>query len=123
MNIVVWIVSGLLAALYLFVGFAKLSTSKEKLAANPRMAWTDDFSQANIRGIGAAEVAGALGLILPWATGILSVLTPVAAVGLVVIQVGAMITHTRRGEHQPLPANTVLLLLAGFVAIVRFTQL
>ena len=60
---------------------------------------------------------------VPWLTGIASFLTPVAAVGLAVIQIGAIITHTRRGERQPLPMNVVLVLLAAFVAAVRFPQL
>lgn len=123
MSIAAWIVSGLLAALYLYAGLTKIATPRAKLVENPQMAWTNDFGANAIKGIGAAEVLGAIGLIVPWLTGIAPFLTPVAAVGLAIIQIGALITHTRRGERQPLPINAVLLVLAAFVAVVRFSQL
>jgi hypothetical protein len=63
---------------------------------------------------------GAIGLILPAVTGIWSWLTPVAASGLVLTMVGAMITHARRGEFSGMWVNLVLLLLALFVAFGRF---
>ena len=80
MNIAVWIASGLLAAAYLFVGATKLLTPKERLAENPSMAGAAEaFSATSIKLIGGVEVAGALGLILPWLTGIAPILTPAAA--------------------------------------------
>lgn len=123
MNIAVWVVSGLLAALYLMAGFTKLAKSQQELGAEPRMAWTQDFSPNALKGIGAVEVLGALGLVLPWLTGIAPVLTPIAAVGLVLVQVGAAIVHLRRGEKATIPVNVVLALLAAFVAWARFGQL
>jgi hypothetical protein len=120
MNVVLWIVAGLLAALYLAAGGMKLTTPREKLLANPNMGWTEDFSAASLKGIGAVEILGALGLILPQATGIAPVLTPLAAVGLAVVQIGAIIVHGRRKETKALPMNAVLLVLAAFVAIGRF---
>ena len=63
---------------------------------------------------------GAIGLILPQATGIAPILTPIAALGLVAVQVGAITVHVRRKETKVLPVNIVLLLLALFVAIGRF---
>jgi hypothetical protein len=123
MNVVVWIVSGVLAALYLMAGFTKLVKSKQDLVAEPRMAWAGDFTSGQVKGIGAVEVAGALGLVLPWLTGVAPVLTPIAAVGLAVVQAGAGVTHLRRGEKATLPVNVVLGLLAVFVAVVRFSQL
>ncbi|MFD4636754.1 DoxX family protein [Lentzea sp. NPDC058436] len=123
MNVVVWIVSGVLAALYLMAGFTKLVKTKQDLLSEPRMAWAGDFTSGQVKGIGAVEVAGALGLVLPWLTGVAPVLTPIAAAGLAVVQVGAGITHLRRGEKATLPVNVVLCLLAVFVAVVRFGQL
>ncbi len=122
MNVVLWIVSGVLAAIYLVVGLGKLLTPKPKLEARANMEWTTDFSASQLKGIGAAEVLGAIGLILPWATGIATVLTPIAAIGLVLLQVGAIVTHYRRGEMKVLPGNLVLLLMAAFVAIGRFVS-
>lgn len=118
MNVVVWIVQVVLALLFAFVGFGKLTRPKEQL--RERMGWVDDFSQGTIRLIGAAEVLGALGLVLPAATGVATWLTPTAAVGLVVVMLGAVATHLRRREPQVLPVNVVLLLLAAFVAWQRF---
>ena len=120
MDIALWVVSGILAVAYLAAGLNKVTKSKSALVANPNFAWTEDFSQGAIRGIGTAEVLGAVGLIVPELTGIAPILTPVAAVGLVLIQVGAIATHVRRKEFKVLPVNVVLLLLALFVAIGRF---
>lgn len=61
-------------------------------------------------------------MILPEATGIARILTPVAAVGPVIVQIGAMRVHLTRDERQPLPINVTLLLLAAFVAIARLVK-
>ena len=118
MNIALWIVQGLLAAAFLMAGIMKATQPKEKLAAN--MAWVNDFSTSQVRLIGIVEILGAIGLILPAATGILPILTPLAAVGLALVMIGAAMTHRRRGESQMIPINAVLLLLAAFVAYGRF---
>ena len=120
MNIALWIAAGLLAAVYAAVGLGKLGQPREKLLADPRMAWVEDFSAPMVKTIGALELAGAAGLLLPQATGIAPVLTPLAATGLALLQVGAMATHLRRGERQPIPINVTLLVLAAFVAVGRF---
>ena len=73
MNIVVWIVSGLLAAAYLFAGTNKATRPKDKLVDN--LPWAEDFSPATIKFIGIMEILGAIGLILPWLTGIAAFLT------------------------------------------------
>ena len=71
MNIAVWIASVLLAAAYLFIGGTKLLKSKERLAENPSTAGAAEaLSATSIKLIGGVEVAGALGLIVPWLTGI-----------------------------------------------------
>jgi hypothetical protein len=98
----------------------KVATPREKLLANPNTAWTADFSDATVKGVGVVEILGALGLVLPWALGIAPVLTPLAATGLVSVQAGAIVVHARRKEAKALPMNVVLLLLAAFVAIGRF---
>ena len=120
MNVVLWIVAGLLAAVYLAAGGMKVATPREKLLANPNTAWTADYSDADVKGIGVVEILGALGLVLPWALGIAPVLTPLAATGLVSVQAGAIVVHARRKEAKALPMNVVLLLSAAFVAIGRF---
>ncbi|MDO0933717.1 DoxX family protein [Streptomyces sp. DG2A-72] len=120
MNIVLWILAGLLAALFLAAGGAKLAQPKEKLAASPNMAWAEDFSPGMLKLIGALEVLAAVGLILPAALDIIPVLVPLAAVGLVLLMAGAATTHARRKESSAIVPNLVLIVLAGAVAWGRF---
>jgi hypothetical protein len=71
------------------------------------MGWVEDFSDPGVRTIGALELLGALGLLLP-------------AVGLALLMVGAAATHRRRGELPMIGINAVLLVLAVVVAWARF---
>lgn len=118
MNIALWIVQALLAVAFLGAGAMKLTQPKEKLVTS--LAWAESFSPTSIKLIGAAEILGALGLVLPALTWIAPVLTPLAAVGLAVVMVGAIVTHGRRGETPMIAVNAVLLALAVFVAWGRF---
>ncbi|MFG6198384.1 DoxX family protein [Nonomuraea sp. JJY05] len=119
MNVVLWIIASLLALAFLAAGLMKLSQPKEKLAASG-LAWTEDFSAGAVKGIGALEALAAIGLVVPAALGIVPVLTPLAAAGLVIVMIGAAVTHARRKEYQGIIANAVLLLLAAVVAWGRF---
>jgi hypothetical protein len=120
LNIALWTAQGLLAFVYLVAGGLKVIRSREQLVATGRLDWMKDSSDTAVKALGAIEVLGALGMILPEATGIARILTPIAAVGLVVVQVGALRVHLTRNERQPLPVNVILLLLAALVAIGRF---
>jgi uncharacterized membrane protein YphA (DoxX/SURF4 family) len=119
MNIALWIIAGLLAVAFLAGGAMKLVQPVEKLAASGMPA-LEDFSPGTVKAIGALEVLAAVGLILPAAVGIAPVLAPLAAVGLVLLMVGAIITHLRRHEARATPVNLVLLGLAVLVAWGRF---
>jgi hypothetical protein len=70
--------------------------------------------------VGILELMGAAGLILPGLTKILPILTPIAAVGLVLTMVGAIVVHLPRKEYANVGGNVVLLLMAAFVAYGRF---
>ena len=118
MNIALWIVQALLAVAFGMAGIMKLTQPKEKLAA--QMGWVEDFAPTTVKGIGLLEVLGAIGLILPRLTGILPLLTPLAAIALVLTLLGAIVTHLRRHENQMIVANVVLLALAALVAYGRF---
>ena len=118
MNIALWIVQILLALAFVMAGTMKATQPAEKLAS--RMKWVNALRPQIVHLIGILEVLGAIGLILPVVTGIWPWLTPVAAIGLVLTMIGAMILHTRRGEFPNLSTNLVLLLLAAFVAVGRF---
>ena len=85
-NVTLWVAQGLLAALFLFAGGMKLITPVEVLSV------MSPFPGEFIRFIGACEVLGALGLVLPWALGIRRELTPLAAAGLVIIMIGATVS-------------------------------
>jgi len=118
MEIALWIVQGVLALAFLMAGAMKVMQPKEKLAE--KMDWVEDFSPGQLKGIGVLETLGALGLILPAVTDTLPWLTPTAAVGLVMVMIGAALTHRRRGEGSMIGINVVLLLQAAFVAYGRF---
>jgi uncharacterized membrane protein len=119
MLIAVWIVSGLLALAYLFSGANKAFRPHDKVKLT--MEFAEDFKPWQVKVIGILEVLGAIGLILPELFHIAVILTPIAASGLALIQVFAIIVHIRRHDDvKRLPVNVVLLLLALFVAIARF---
>jgi uncharacterized membrane protein YphA (DoxX/SURF4 family) len=118
MNVVLWIIAGVLALLFLFAGVTKLTLPKDKLRAN--MAWVEDFSPGVIKLIGGLEVLAAIGLILPAVLDIVPVFVPLAAVGLVLLMIGAAITHARRKEFPMIAINLVLLVLAAVVVWGRF---
>lgn len=119
MNIALWIIAGLLAAAFLAGGVMKLVQPKEKLAA-AGLGFVEDFSAGAVKAIGAVEILAAFGLILPAVLGIAPVLVPLAAVGLVLLMVGAIITHLRRQEATAIVMNLALLALAALVAWGRF---
>ncbi|GAA1870700.1 DoxX family protein [Myceligenerans crystallogenes] len=116
MKIAVWIVSGLLALAFLGAGGMKAFASPDALAA----AAPEGYPVALMIVAGWAEVLGALGLILPAATRILPVLTPIAATGLVVTMIGAAISDILTLGGAGLPVIAVLAVLSAFVAWGRF---
>jgi uncharacterized membrane protein YphA (DoxX/SURF4 family) len=118
-DIVLWIIAGVLAAAFLAAGLMKLGQPRKKLAA-AGMRWVEDFGDGAVKGIGALEVLGAIGLILPALLDIAPVLVPIAATGLALVMVGAIVTHARRREPPAIVVNLVLLALAAVVAWGRF---
>ncbi|MBM7786613.1 DoxX family protein [Tenggerimyces flavus] len=118
MNTFLWVLQWIMAAAFLISGAVKIVRSKEQLAS--QMGWVNDFSGNTVKLIGTAEVLGAIGLVVPALTGIAVVLTPLAAVGLVLVMIGAIATHVRRKEYQIVVANVILLLIAAVIAWGRF---
>jgi uncharacterized membrane protein YphA (DoxX/SURF4 family) len=119
MNQALWIVAIVLAASFAGSGLMKLLVPKDKLVSSGQ-GWAQDYTPTNIRLIGVAELLGAAGLILPAVTHIAPILVPLAAVGLVLVMVGAAALHARRKEAVNIVVNAVLLGLAVFVAWGRF---
>lgn len=118
-DIAYWIVAGLLAAFYLYSGGLKVVRSREQLA--PMMGWVDTIPMPLVRAVGAVEVLGALGLVLPPLTGVAPVLALVAALGFLVLQLLATALHLSRGEARVTGLNAVLVVLAGVVAWLATT--
>lgn len=120
MNLALWIITGLLAAVFLVAGANKLFIPREKLAKAPGGGWVNDFSAGFVKALGAVEILGAIGLILPAALNIAPVLVPLAATGLATVMIGAAILMTRRQEPKHVLLNLAYLALIAFVAWGRF---
>ncbi|MFC8236908.1 DoxX family protein [Streptomyces sp. NPDC056663] len=120
MNLALWIAAGLLAAVALTGGISKTFVPKEKLAAVHGGGWTEGAGVGFVKTLGLFELLAVLGLILPVVVDIAPVLVPVTAVCWVLLMVGAMVTHGRRGESKFVALNLIYLALAAFIAWGRF---
>jgi len=115
MNILLWVLQALLAAAFLAHGLLLLmppaDIAAQLTAALPRSFWVF---------LGVAEVAAAIGITLPGATRILPWLVPSAAAGIMFVMVSATIWHVMRGEISSAVVTLVLLVMATFVAYMRW---
>lgn len=116
MNILLWIVQVALAVYFFFTGLIHFSPPP---GLPGPMAWMYDLSAPLHYISGTAEIMGAVGLVLPAVTRIQPRLTPLAAMGLVVIMALAAVFHLMRGEFPNIFMNLFLAALAGFVAYGR----
>jgi|GEM_PF-207212 uncharacterized membrane protein YphA (DoxX/SURF4 family) len=127
MNFALWVAQALLAVVFLASGAVKSVGSKEWLLASGQTGLSA-YSVPFIRFIAVCEILGAAGLIAPWATGIMPILTPLAAACLTVIMVGAANAHTKlarahasdppRRRKELLNVSTNAVLLAGCLFVV-----
>ncbi len=113
MSTVLFVLQGLVALVVALTGGLKVLVPREKLAT--KMHWAKDWSDGRVKLLGLAEVLGAVGLVVPTATNILPVLTPVAALCVAVLMAGAVHTHRRLGEGF-VPAAVVLVLCLAIAA-------
>ena len=121
MNLTLWIVAGLLAAV-LLGSTSKAFVPRERIATvgGPAAQWVKDFSPGALRAIAALEVLAAAGLILPGALDIVPVLVPLTAIGVALLFIGAVTMRLRRGERGTIVPDVVYLAIAVFVAWGRF---
>jgi uncharacterized membrane protein len=105
MLVITWIVTALLAAVYVASGVGKFLRSNGGLPRGVEVV------------VGVLEVLGALALVLPGLLGIAEWLIPTAAFAFVLLQVCAIVFHIRRGESKVLPVNVLLALLALFAGL------
>jgi uncharacterized membrane protein len=121
MDVALWILQILLALSFLLFGFAH-ATRRDQ--ARDRSAWMVDVPKAQLTTIGILEILGAVALVVPWATGIATWLTPLAALGFVVLMLSAAVFHLRRSNEGPnIALNAVLGVIAAIVAWGRLDAL
>ena len=120
MTVVLWIINAVLAAAFTAAGSIKLVRPMSALVAMG-MTWVSETSERMVRSIAVVELAGAVGLILPRATGILPGLTPLAAIGLACVMLAAVVVHLKRAESVTAPI--VLGGLAVISAAIGFALL
>jgi uncharacterized membrane protein YphA (DoxX/SURF4 family) len=119
MNVALWCAQILLAVVFTTSGIMKSTLPKDDLVAKGQTG-VQFFPTPAIRLIAASELLGVLGLILPRLTGIAEVLTPVAAIGLAIVMLGAMVTHIMLREPKNIAITITILGVCIFVAVGRF---
>jgi putative oxidoreductase len=121
LNITLWIVQGLTAALMLMSAFMKIATPIPELSA--KWKWTGELPQQVVRMLGIVDLLGGIGIILPAILKIKPGLTPLAAVGVVLLMISATVFHISRGESSVIAFNIILMLFASFIAWGRYKKL
>jgi putative oxidoreductase len=117
MNAAVWVVQVVLAIMFGLVGFMKAFLPLDQISTTMR--WVPDVPPWVVRFAGFAELAGAMGLLLPSLTRVQPRLTPLASIGLAIVVLLGAGLHFSRGEPALTPLNFVLAALAVFVAWAR----
>lgn len=118
MNIVLWILQVLLALAFFAHGWMLLAPPAN-LIEQMNAVMSTEFRIF----LGIAEVLAAVGLTLPGLTRILPWLVPAAAAGIMIVMISATVLHVQRGETSAAVTTTVLLLIATFVAYMRWKVL
>lgn len=117
MNTTLWIIRWILVFIFLLSVASKLFQSKEKVIATAGK-WAEGYTQEQLKALGLGEMVLALLLVVPKLFGHGYYLSPLAALGISVVMIGAAYTHYKRAEYALLILNIVLMLLALFVAIL-----
>ena len=118
LNITLWVAQIIVAVLLLWAASVKLLKPINDIPA--MWPWAGQVSSTLVRFTGVVDLLGALGLILPPVFRLKPILTPLAAVGVVVLMICASIFHISRGEGSQIGINIVVLMIAAFIAWGRF---
>ena len=121
MNTILWTLQGLLSAFFIMPGIGKITGSKENHIADGHL--KPHHSITPIRVLGALELLGCIGIIVPWLTGIAPVLTPIAASAFCLVMAAGMFVHTKKQQYNMLPMLIIVFILSALVAYFRFTAL
>jgi uncharacterized membrane protein YphA (DoxX/SURF4 family) len=122
MNTILWICQGLLAVVFLYSGVNKTFLSEQQLIAKGQTGVVHQPAYL-IHSIGILEVLGAIGILVPWYTGIYPVLTPVTAICFALLMMLAAPIHYRLKEPKNVAINTTIFIVSVFVAFERASQL
>lgn len=117
MDTFIWIIQIILALVFAYTGWLKAFQFEK---AKQILFWVKGMNRKLAGFIGICELLGAIGLIVPWATNIFPILTPIAAICLILIMLQAMVYHVFRKEFGVFAFNAVLTILAAIVAYWRF---
>lgn len=120
MSLFLWILQIVLAVMFLGIGGQRLTRSTSQLRKLP---WTDGYPPGAIRALGGVEIAAGLCLLIPGQFGWPPLLTPLAAGGLAVLMLVAVVMHLRRGQRQAAVLPAILLVMAAVVAWGRLSEL
>jgi hypothetical protein len=117
MDTAITVIQVVLGFLLTIGGVAKLALPYTKYSNIAAVAWSKEFKPEHIKLLGVLEAAGGVGLIVPMFVPSLTILTPLAGVGIALYMAGAMATHLRRSEYPHMVANLLVFLVpALFVA-------
>ena len=119
MNIALWVVQVVLGIGFTYSGWLK---AFQQEAAQTSWSWVGDVPAELVTFIGIVELLGVIGLIVPHATKILPVLTPIAAIGLAVVVLSGGVFHLMRGEFGDVGINLMFLVLSLLVAVGRLKK-
>ncbi|WP_084077442.1 DoxX family protein [Demequina sp. NBRC 110057] len=116
MDAALWVAVIALAAVFIPSGFVHAVRGKKR-AVELGQEWANDFTDQQVRLIGAAEIVGSLAVLVFPMIGFIPWIVPVAALGLLVIGFGAAFVHIRRGDAL---ANITVPALLGVIALIVF---
>jgi len=118
MNTLLWILQIVLAIVFAGAGLVMLVKTRVDLS---KMFgdWVDSIPASLLKLLGLAELAAAVGLVLPPLVGVFPLLTALAAAGLVIVMIGAIVIHAGRSEYQNVALNLTFAAMAGVIAFAR----
>ncbi len=121
MNTILWIIQSVLAVFFIFPGLGKVRNTKQKHIKDGHI--KPGASMLPIRILGVLELLGCIGIIVPWLTGIATILTPITAICFCLIMLSGSIIHFIKNEYKMFPMLVVVFILSAAVAYYRWIQI